>query len=260
MIRVRSREEPESEHLQAVRGGHAVQFLIDGADQNLPPEAFDGALGLALLAKPIEHRNAIQVVAEALAIDGEKGAAHGELLTEIQKREFQKRFGEVRGRRQGTGFKRAGAAAWLHEREFAMERNALLHAQTAVEIQQIVTAMQQDVLAVVDTLGFAARPDFVGSRPAAGERARLEERDGVPRAAECRRSGESGQTSADYDYFSHGKGIPRVRRVRTLSMAFEWASVPVKVTSGILRRPSRAGRDQTSPWRRPKLPGKNCYT
>ena len=42
-IGVLTRKKAQAENLEAMRGGHAIQFLVDRADQHLPPEALDGA-------------------------------------------------------------------------------------------------------------------------------------------------------------------------------------------------------------------------
>ena len=68
----------------------------------------------------------------------------------------QKRAGEMEGRGQPAAAQNGDAAAGLEEIELAIELDAVAHAQPLVEIQQVDAAAQQDVLAVVDGLGFLA--------------------------------------------------------------------------------------------------------
>ena len=60
-------------------------IFIDGADQHLAPEAFDGARRLPLFAQPVEHGDAIQIVAPgALAPQCQQTARDGQLVAGIQ--------------------------------------------------------------------------------------------------------------------------------------------------------------------------------
>ena len=81
-----------------------------------------------------------------------------------------------------------------------MKLDVPLHAQPLVKIQQIDTAPQQNMLAVVD--GFAI-PDLVGSSSPPQERPRLKDLDPMPRPTESRSRREPSQPPADNDYLSH---------------------------------------------------------
>ena len=86
--------------MKPVAGGHAVQIFVDGAHQNLIPEAPDGALGLALFPQPIEHRDSIQILAPAmLAADSPERAADGELVAHTEKGQIPEAPREVQRRR-----------------------------------------------------------------------------------------------------------------------------------------------------------------
>ena len=53
-------------------------------------------------------------------------------------------------------------AAGLEKVEFAIELDAVAHAQALVEIEQVDAAAQQDVLAVIDGLGDLVRDAGTG--------------------------------------------------------------------------------------------------
>ena len=60
-VSIFAREKPQPEHLEPVRGSHAIQFFVDRAHQHLPPETLDGARRLALLFQPVEHGDAVEI-------------------------------------------------------------------------------------------------------------------------------------------------------------------------------------------------------
>ena len=65
-------------------------------------------------------------------------------------------------RRQPAAAQDRGAAARLQEVELAMEADAVADAQPRIKIEQVDAAPQQDVLAVVDGLGFALAAPVAG--------------------------------------------------------------------------------------------------
>src|SRR5580698_11134144 len=76
LIRIFSRQEAEAEYLKPVRGGHAVEFFVNRADQHLAPETFDRAGGLAFFFQPFAHGDAIEIRARVLAGDGANGTGN----------------------------------------------------------------------------------------------------------------------------------------------------------------------------------------
>ena len=156
-----------------MHGGHAVQVLIDGAHQHLAPEAVDGARRLALLQQPVEHADAVQVLAaRAFAAQGQQARARCPFVARGPGSCMpQKRPGEMQRRGQPAAAQHGNAPARLDEVELAVEPDAVAHAQALVEIQQVDAAAQQDVLAVVDGLF----PHRVGGGAPAQERPRLEQ-------------------------------------------------------------------------------------
>ena len=86
LVGIGAGEESQPEDLETVRGGHAVELLIDGADQDLPPESLDGGRGLPLLAEPVAHRNVVQIAAHIVLTAQRKEAARdGQLVGRAQK-------------------------------------------------------------------------------------------------------------------------------------------------------------------------------
>ncbi len=69
--------------------------------------------------------------------------------------------------RQHSSTKSAAPAAGLNKTKFAMEADAVLDAQALVEIQKVIAAAQQDVLAVVDGFRAGFGVEFVRSCAAA---------------------------------------------------------------------------------------------
>ena len=220
LVRLRPRQKPQPEHLKSMRGGHAVELFVHGADQHLTPETFDRARGLPLLAQPIEHGDSIQIRATAFARDGQQRAAYRKLFPGVQKRELEKRFREMRGGGEHPRFQDAPPASRLDEGEFPVKGDIFFDVQPPVEIQEVDATAQQDVLAVVDQFGLAARSDFVGGCTAAGERPRFEDLYGMPRAAQGRGRGESGETTPDDDHFRHAKTGP-AKPSLLVSMVFD---------------------------------------
>ncbi len=94
------------------------------------------------------------------------------------------------------------AAAGFDEMEFAMEADFVFDAETAIEVEQIDAAAQQDVLAVVDHLGIFAA-DGPGGGAAAEEVAGFVDVDFESCAAESDGGGEAGEAAADYGDARH---------------------------------------------------------
>ncbi len=166
-----------------MRGGHAVEFLIDRAHQHLPPETIDHAPGLALFLEPLLHGDALEIAAIALLPDRANGPRERQFFAERQKLQPQERSCKVRGRRQHATAEHTAASARFDERELTRERNILLDAQAAIKIEQVDAAAQQDMLAVVDELGLFAVADFIGSGTPAQEGPRFQQLNRVPRSA-----------------------------------------------------------------------------
>ena len=205
LVSVGARQEAQPEDLKSVARGHAVHILVDGADQHLPPEALDGARRLALFAQPVEHGDAVQIVAPgALAPQRQQSARDGQLVGGVQEPQPQERSGEMQRSGQRAAAQRGNAAAGLDEVKLAIEADAVPHAQPPVEIQQVDAAAQQHVLAVVDQLGsVVGRRERKRSRAAAQKRARFEHLDAEPGAAQRRRRREPGQSAAYDDRARH---------------------------------------------------------
>src|SRR3954468_2154304 len=115
---------------------HLVQFFVHGADQHLTPEALDGALGLALLLEPVEHRNRIQVLAlEALARNGAHSPADRDLIRKVQILEAEERTREMGWRRKHAALQHRNSSPGFDEVELAMKADLFRRAQSLVEIE-----------------------------------------------------------------------------------------------------------------------------
>jgi hypothetical protein len=107
LVSVGARQEAQPEDLEAVARGHAVHILVDGADQHLPPEALDGAGRLPLLAQPVEHGDAVEVVAAgALAPQRQQAARDGQILSAAL-RKRRRRNDSVKCRGAGSAPRRS---------------------------------------------------------------------------------------------------------------------------------------------------------
>ena len=132
-------------------GRHSVQFFVNRAHQHLPPESFDRIRCLALLVKPVQHGNVVQVPAGSmLDHDRQKRPANGKLVPQIQKRQPQKRLREMQRRRQQSAPEDRNPPARLHKRNLGKKMDLVLYSQPAIEVEQVHAAPQQNVLAVID--------------------------------------------------------------------------------------------------------------
>ncbi len=116
-----------------MRGGHAVELLIDRADQHLAPESLDGARRLTLFLQPLLHRDFVQIGAPTLAIDGTNRAGDGKFFGEVQERELKKRFREMIGGRQHPGAQHALSAAWFDKENLAGKGDVVFYSKAPVK-------------------------------------------------------------------------------------------------------------------------------
>ena len=186
--------------------GEAVDIFVDGADQDLTPEAVDGARRLPLFAQPVEHGDAVQILAAGtLAPQGQQSARDGQLVARVL-RNLSRRNDPVKCRGAGSApaAQSRDAAAGLDEVKLAIKANAVAHAQPRIKIQQVDATAQQDVLAVVDQDGRVVgwRERKRGSA-AAQKRAGFKYLDAEPGAAQGGRGGKAGQSATDDDCARH---------------------------------------------------------
>ena len=181
-----------------------MEFLVDGADEDLAPEPLDGAGGLALLAEPVQHGDGIEIPARvALQLNGEQRAADGELVGEGE--EFQagealrkvERFGEDAGAHDG------GAAAGLDEVELFVKVDLAGDTEPAIEVEEIDAALEQDVLAVVDDCAGIVTRCGIGRGAAAQEGSSLQDRNTMSGGAQCRGGGQPGESAAEHENVGH---------------------------------------------------------
>ncbi len=144
--------------------------------------------------EPVEHGDAIEVGAIALARHGQHGAGDRDLVRQVQALQSQERSSEMRGGREDAALHDRLAPTGFEEDELLIESDLVADAESLVEVEQVNAAAQQDVLAVVDQL-------TVGHLPGRG--APTQERTGfddvdLPTAATQRRSGrQAGETAAN---------------------------------------------------------------
>src|SRR5260370_9651622 len=189
--------------MEAVKRRRAIQVFVDGADQHLAPEAADRALGLAFLAKPIEHGDALEIRALLiLAPDRQQPAGDRKLVGQGQERELAKTSREMKRRTQPAGSQYRRPSARLDEVELFVEMDPVGDVQALIEIHDIDAAAQQQVLALIDDFGAVAR-QRVGSGAATQESAGFEqvylESLSTQRGGCC----QAGETAANDDRSGH---------------------------------------------------------
>ncbi len=210
LVGIGARQKTQPEDLEPVHGSHAVEVLIDGADQDLAPEAVDGARRLAFLEEPVEHADAVQIRAAGMfAADGQQRARDAELVRAVEAAHPQKRSGEVERRRQPAAAQDGEAASGLQKVDLLMEADQVADPQALVEIQEVDAAAQQQVLAVIDGLGgvLVRAGNGVGRGASAQERARLEEVHVETSAAQSGCRGEAGKAAAGYENRGHQQPV-----------------------------------------------------
>src|ERR1700732_5265625 len=92
----------------------------------------------------------------------------------------------------------AGAAAGLDKSHHVIRGDFVLHADAAIELDQVCTDTKKDVLAVVDD--FPGSGMLVGGCASAEIGRALKESDAKTGIGESARGGESSQTTAGYGY------------------------------------------------------------
>jgi hypothetical protein len=180
-----------------VPGGHAVEIFVDRAHQHLPPEAVDRARRLPLLQQPVAHADFVQILPPcALAANCPEPARDGQLVAHIQTFHFQECAGEVKWRRQPAAAQNRGTPARFQEIELAIEADTVAHAKPRIKVEQVYATAEQDVLAIVDGLGFAfARRHRIGRGAASKKRPRFKQIDFESGAAQRRRRGQASQSA-----------------------------------------------------------------
>ena len=201
LIGIICRQEAEADDLEAVAGGHTVQFFVDGADEDLTPETLDGVGRLAFFAEPVEHGDVVQIRSAAvLPHDAQEGTGDGDFVGQGEERETEERFGEVEWGGEEAAFEDGDPASRLHEGDFGEEVDFVLDSEAAVEVEQVDAAAQEDVLAVIDDFGIG---EGVRGGATAEERAGFEEFHGGAGAAQGRGGGEAGKATADDNHVGH---------------------------------------------------------
>src|SRR5689334_17567186 len=114
---------------------HVLEIFVDGADQDLTPEAIDGARSLAFLQEPIEHADAVEVgAARVFAAESSQSARDAEFVGAAEAGHFQKGPGEMKRRRQFSALQHGDAAIGLDEIELAVKADAIANAEALVEV------------------------------------------------------------------------------------------------------------------------------
>jgi hypothetical protein len=130
---------------------HPVEFFIDCAHQNLPPEACDGYRTLFLLLEPGKHADAIEVgPGLKFGLGCKQSAADIEFVFDGKEVQPGEGLGEVKGSGQDPSFHHRKPAAGLNPEELFVKFDSALHAKTPVKIEQVGAATEKDVLAIVD--------------------------------------------------------------------------------------------------------------
>src|SRR5262249_28762947 len=128
------------------------------ANQNLPPETIDRVRSLPFLQQPVQHADAVQVLAlGAFATHGQDGAGDHALVVAVQAVQAQERPREVKGRPPIAAPQNGYTSARFQEVKLAVKLDAVAHSQAIVEVEQVHAAAEQNVLTVVDGLGLDAR-------------------------------------------------------------------------------------------------------
>src|SRR5882757_4324907 len=137
LIRFLASQKPKPEHLEPMRRRHLVQFFVDRANQNLPPEPVDRLGRLLLLAQPIEHRNAIQIRAPTLPFQSPQPSSKRNLIAQTQTTHSKKRPREMQRLRQAPRAQNRSPPARFKKVKFFMKSDVAVYIQPPVQIQKI---------------------------------------------------------------------------------------------------------------------------
>src|SRR5580692_1741885 len=198
------------ENVDTVAGVDAIELLGKSADENCAPEAGDGRRSLLLAVKPFEHGNSAGFVnlrrVPAAFQDGIEGAGDRELVFESQGRKGEERSGHMKGRGEDAGVHLAAAALGVEKYQAVEKFDLAGGADAAVEICEVGTAAERDVLAIVDVLAVG---QDVGSRASSEERALLKQTNAPARFSQRDAGCQSRQPAADHDYAFQQYSLPR---------------------------------------------------
>src|SRR5262249_10325205 len=104
------------------------------------------------------------------------------------------RWSRVQGRRQQRRPNYGCASAGFQKRETVVPPDVILDAQPVIELDQVGTASQQDMLAVIDD--FVGSGKLVGRSPSAKIGTALEQRHVKTAVGECAAGSKSGESAA----------------------------------------------------------------
>src|SRR5262249_25975166 len=134
----------------------AVQLLVERADKDDTPEAFDGSLCLFMFLQPGQHGDRLNcegVLEFATSKQyGRQGAGDGKLVGEGKRREREKRPGHVKWRWENSVLHHAGAALRVQKKQTVEELDFPGRPDAAVKILEISAAAERHVLAIVHVL------------------------------------------------------------------------------------------------------------
>jgi len=151
MVGRRTSQKPDPDHLEPVRCGHAVELLIHGAHQHLPPKPLNHALRLTLFRQPLCHRDRIKVCPLAkLSLESSHASDECELLAWTQETKPEERLCEVCRSRQYTCTELRRPTTGLNKIEPVMPVDGIGNAESSVEIKEVGAATKENVLRVVD--------------------------------------------------------------------------------------------------------------
>ncbi len=150
--------------------------------------------GLTLFFEPLQHGDPVEVLAcRGFATDGLEGSGDGDFFAQVQKFQIEERAGKVGRGGEDSGLHYAAASSGFDEMKIFMEADVLFDSEAFIEIEEIDTATQKNVLAIID--GFSA--GIVRCCAATEEWAGFEKTHVVACSAESGRRGQSGQATAD---------------------------------------------------------------
>jgi hypothetical protein len=119
-----------------VDGRHAVQFLIDGAEQNLSPKAFHDSCGLVLFGKPLSHRDLIEIAANGrLSLKSQQPSRKRKFFPNAQELETDERFEKVCRSGKDASLKPGNSPSRLDEVERFVKLDFVRNSQPPVEVE-----------------------------------------------------------------------------------------------------------------------------
>src|SRR6266478_6712430 len=187
--------------------GNLIKILVQGADEDCLPEALDGLRGLSVSFEPVEER--LPSILRNGRSKRHHGAADSHLVAKTQTVHPEKCQSSMQGSGERRRRNHGSASSRLEERQLLIPANFVLNSRATIKIEQVGTAAEQHVLAIVDN--FTGAGMLIRRGATAEIRAALKQRHAKTGFGQGASRGEAGQPASGY---GHCRRMCRMRMGR----------------------------------------------